>query len=112
MDDFISRAKTIQVMMDEDVDHVQGTSGREVIQILMDVEPAQQWIPCSERMPESGKAVLVTSTTGRCYVWFVHPYREDDYMWEDEEGYLRDKHDAVAWMPLPEPWTGGEQDEG
>lgn len=49
MDDPISRTKAIQVMMDEDVDHVQGTSGREVIQILMDLPAAQpQLIHCKD----------------------------------------------------------------
>lgn len=41
MDDLINRTKAIQEMMDEDVDHVQGKSGREVIQILMDLPFAQ-----------------------------------------------------------------------
>lgn len=44
MNDSISRTQAIQVMMDEDVDHVQGISGREVIQILMDLTAAQSEI--------------------------------------------------------------------
>lgn len=63
-----------------------------------------KWVPCSERLPEVGQSVLTTSITGKCGVWICHPYREDDYMWEDDAGYLRDKHDAVAWMPLPEAY--------
>jgi hypothetical protein len=41
MSDTISRSQAIVEMMDEDVDYVQGTSGREVIQILMDLPDKQ-----------------------------------------------------------------------
>lgn len=49
MSDTISRSQAIVEMMDEDVDYVQGTSGREVIQILMDLPdkqpPQRRWRP-------------------------------------------------------------------
>ena len=70
-------------------------------------EAKTRWIPCDERMPNIGESVLVT-THDECRVWICHPYREDDYMWEDDAGYLRDKHDAVAWMQIPEPYKEGQ----
>lgn len=40
MDDYISRQVAIIEMMDNDVDHAQGTDGREVVQILEDMPAA------------------------------------------------------------------------
>ena len=58
------------------------------------------WIPCSERLPEDKKYVLVTD------------YGETDIgrrfggRWLD---YYGDKlKDVTAWMPLPEPYREGE----
>ena len=45
--DYISREAAIIEMMDNDVDHAQGTDGREVVQILMDITAADV-IPVAE----------------------------------------------------------------
>lgn len=42
--DYISRQAAIIEMMDNDVDHAQGTDGREVVQILEDI-PAADVVP-------------------------------------------------------------------
>ena len=57
----------------------------------------QEWIPCSERLPERLERVLVTRANGRV---------EETFRWDNEEypwngGY----DDILAWMPLPEPYT-------
>ena len=60
------------------------------------IEIESHWIPCSERLPEVKQKVLVqyadeSMATKRCndaghLVWFYS--------------------NAVAWMPLPEPYKG------
>lgn len=70
------------------------------------IEPEQRWIPCSERLPEIDKEVLVTD--GELY-WvcslFESPDVEDGlYQWEDNYGHWHEFETWVAWMPLPDPY--------
>ena len=119
MDDMISRQAAIDaaVKMFEAWYGCSFLRERE-IRVRFDALPsAQQWIPCSERLPEAYVDVLV---------WFEY-YRYGDYnclyqmhgigtyikeydSWiinhETGWGKLR----VFAWMPLPEPWKGEEHD--
>lgn len=70
----------------------------------------KRWIPCSERLPEDGKAVLI-------YAWSVHYVIARYGSFRTENGYKNTwvtadawngnteiKHEVIAWMPLPQPW--------
>lgn len=58
----------------------------------LEAEAEQQWIPCSERLPEEGQSILVTTTNG----WYVVAIIRT---------FFKDMHkDIIAWMPLPEPY--------
>lgn len=91
---------------------------------IVDKQPkVGEWIPCSERLPEDGRSVVVI---------LIHTYESDytrysiaryidcsngEYHWCDEHyGYLEwDKYSdgrggcshykVVAWMPLPSPYN-------
>ena len=89
---------------------------------------SQEWISCSERLPKEGETVLVQfNVKGHRFSWEEQRYiefgrissdREDakgigwewlnesgaDY-WEPDYGNL-----IVAWMPLPEPWKGADDE--
>ena len=63
-----------------------------------------QWIPCSERLPKDWEHVLVCTT-----VTYTTPIFVDWYV--DEIGSWANKGDSViAWMPLPKPWKGADDD--
>ena len=74
----------------------------EIVENLPYAHPEQRWIPCSERMPENSRTVLVTD-------WGITGFgRRFDGRWWDCDGNVL--KDVSAWMPLPEPYKkDGEQ---
>ena len=60
------------------------------------------WIPCSERLPEDEKEVLVTLFGDLLEIgWFDL----NDNNWRTDE-FDCDEGTVIAWMPLPKPWKG------
>ena len=84
---------------------------------------AQRWIPCSERLPEDEKDVLVTrhflndeqlkknAIKEALYVEVASHVDDEWISYSDEYKIKRHLHKVIAWMPLPEPYREGEQDE-
>lgn len=66
------------------------------------------WIPCSERMPESDKYILISCSnyTGLC----IGRYEKHEdgsgnfYQGDDDDTLLSYGLFVNAWMPLPEPY--------
>lgn len=67
-----------------------------------------QWIPCSERLPEVGKEVLVTVWDGVKIAHFNIRWADGEQEWCFEEFDLNgeDFNDVKAWCELPEPYEG------
>ena len=101
---------------------------------LPSAQPEQRWIPCSERLPENNDPVNVTWVNhnpevyyadikdkpftatahyhnGRWY-WFssvTQDYLNEYDVWTPD---LVDKDvEITAWMPLPEAYRGGDEQE-
>lgn len=70
-------------------------------------EPVMRWVPVAERPPEEGVQVLVTDDAGGLATIDV-----DCGYFDEEYGRFEWFHsqNVTAWMPLPEPWKG-EEDE-
>ena len=66
-----------------------------------------KWIPCSKKMPDDGKWAIWCSSDG---VIEIARFKEDCYnhFYPNETSF--DLEDAIAWMPLPEPYKGGENE--
>ena len=84
------------------------------VSAIQKLPPAQQWIPCSERLPdhpENDDYYLVTIQCEHYDGW-------DDYVtgfaewtkrgWDEVSCYIG-QIKVVAWMPLPEPYKEGRE---
>lgn len=58
-----------------------------------------RWIPCSERLPNKGQYVLVSTDENRV----ITATFEGDY-WGSV--FDLDWEEVLAWMPLPKPYEG------
>lgn len=87
----------------------------EVFQLL---PSAQQWIPCSERLPEVCGRYLVTRGLNACGALWNRVYiinysdlmglKSERIWWDGNVGKSDFERidDVIAWMPLPDPWEG------
>ena len=70
---------------------------------IVDAIPAvdiPRWIPVTERLPQESGEYLVTIGSMLYFSWFY----KDDGVWSFRNA------DITAWMPLPEPYKGGEEE--
>ena len=109
MDDTIYRQAAI-----DELDHA--AWGKEYDKVLAktmleSLPTAQQWIPCSERLPEyDGDAYLVTDYCEQINRKRIHV----SYCYINKEGFWSDVplgYKVIAWMPLPEPYRERRTDE-
>ena len=86
-------------------------SDNEVVNFLKTRPSAQpeRWIPVTERLPGYGEGVIANfrnEQIGRDRIGV-------SYCYVQKEGFFSDvpfEYKVVAWMPLPEPWEGEEND--
>ena len=100
----IEDAPEVSPYTDEEIQKIQDMQSAEVKKAfelgMEDAEP--QWIPCSERLPEDRRYVLVTFR-------FVYGLIDHGITWYGEsENKWDTSREVIAWMPLPEPWKGEE----
>ena len=89
-----------------------------VIKTTIDeMKTEQRWIPCSERLPEDGRQVLVYARSVHYALAKYDEMREADGTYKKQwvtfdawKPFYTIK-EVIAWMPLPEPYQKeGEQD--
>lgn len=82
----------------------------EWLEELKQLREQTTWIPCSEKLPELRKDVIVTVRyTGfmgmhGCWIKTGHMEAENDW-WRDCAG-----GEVIAWMPLPQPYNAKRSD--
>ena len=87
---------------------------------LPSAQPEQRWIPCEERLPEIGDTYIVTGIQKdphekewHYFVDVASNYGDyiDDY-WDTFNDWIEGQEThIVAWMPLPEPYKMGGDEE-
>ena len=79
-----------------------------VEQDIPSADRPQEWIPCKERLPREYE-VLCCDIYKNCIVG--HPFVDDSvstgFCAESEGEFM---YECVAWMPLPEPWKGADDE--
>ena len=63
----------------------------------------KMWIPCSEKLPDGGKDVIVYTKAWEEHIQIAH-IQYDGIRWELADGeFYFSMSDVTHWMPLPEP---------
>lgn len=104
MNDLINRKEAVEAIKNEMLSWLDGDSHdyRNVVDAIMDLPSAQQWIPCSERLPKKTGLYYVTirdedgTEYTSCMCYYINLAR-----WEVDVN-------VIAWLPEPEPYKEGE----
>ena len=104
MDDVISRQAAIDTIekhlngvfdgthYDEGIAYGYEAAHRHIQDLINALQPAQQWIPVSERLPEEQQIVVTYQKWGEYKL--NHIIDGTEWYWDG----------VVAWTPLPEPY--------
>ena len=90
---------------------------RDMVDSIPTIDPELKWIPCSERLPEDGTYIVYapdytggSSSAKECHNGIMFSKIKNG-KWSIEHGYHKRPNCVWAWMPLPEPYQEGGQDE-
>ncbi len=122
-EDAVSRSDVIDMLeMYPFTEYGEYESARETVKRLPSAQPEQQWIPCSERLPEKNGRYLVTRGLKVCNsIWnrvYIINYSDlmglkaEKIWWDGNVGKsdFQRIDDVVAWRELPEPWREESND--
>ena len=79
-----------------------------VIETLPSADRPQEWIPCSDRLPnaEYGESDTVLACRNDGLMELLY-FDGGNWCYPTGEAYVHlDYNKVVAWMPLPKPWEG------
>lgn len=77
--------------------------------IIANGEPYQEWISCSERLPEKGGDYLVTNVFDIGDKEPVREVNKDYYCYHSKKWLYEDKN-IIAWQPLPESYNAESEE--
>ena len=107
-DDAIEAIKDNSFALGDDYLEINGYGAIDDIRAL---PSADRWIPCSERLPSEQGQYLVTFPlcNGEPSVYVLSFCKGKFYETDDEWGDV-EYDDVTAWMPLPKPWKGADDE--
>lgn len=87
-----------------------------VMKMIQEQPKADEWIPCSERLPEEDGIYIVDDRVFNSPWIHTAGFMVSSKAWCENHGvYYDDKYGryedgrVIAWQPLPEPWKGEEK---
>ena len=85
---------------------------KNLLNIISDLKATspRDWTPCAEGSPDIMRRVIVTASGEIVIASKQHELDDDETTpihWYDDEGCRFNDDVVTAWIPLPEPWTGG-----
>ena len=108
MDDLISRQAATDTITEYGSGNCIYMSVGELKRRIEALPPAQQWIPCSERLPHGSCSDLVNVSIHDDSGDTPFDYTSCGWVTTDGEYWIVDNeinNHVIAWMPLPEPYT-------
>ena len=112
-DDLIKRSDAIKAIINKpawhgsDGSYYHGDDIRDALNGLPSADRPQEWIPCSERLPEkAGHYLCSFKKANRIDSIYV-----DLAYWTGGRWYGYLANEINAWMPLPKPWKGADDYE-
>lgn len=115
MSDLISRQDAIDLIDGLETKRLRGQIElmfAPAISGLMSLPSAQQWIPCSERLPEQDGEYLVTVYCTKNAIWVDNfEYFKTSDGWVASSDAIDWNGYVTAWMPLPQPWEGDSNEQ-
>lgn len=90
------------------------TLANEVENILASLPQENQWIPCSERLPNREEylktnGIFIVTDGNRSYAEWFDKYESKGFGEPTMNGFRIDRC-VVAWQPLPEPYKESEKE--
>lgn len=104
MSDLIKRENAIEVVCELVPIRDDAVEIADALRALPSADRLQEWIPCSERLPEDDREVLVQ------LAWRIEIGWHLNGIWKSEYVNEYDDEDVLAWMPLPKPWKGADDE--
>ena len=116
MEELIRRSDAIKAIKDHSFalgDDYMEINGYGAIDDIRALPSADRWIPCTERLPEERQDVYVTvfwDNYGDTVTAYGRRTQFGWSLWNTVEGELLKGYTVTAWMPLPEPWKGADDE--
>ena len=82
------------------------TEIRRVLKAIPSADRPQGWIPCSERLPNENEWVLCSCNNG----FAILILKLKGKVWHKTEAVEYLPKFVNAWMPLPTPWKGADDE--
>ena len=118
--EFVSRSAVIDALnpiAEQLSDGLQSDIASAIMSIPSADRPQGVWIPCSERLPRIGEHHISEPCLVycKCGAYAFAELEENIFGqvgWncERDDDYHEPIGEVVAWMPLPEPWKGADDD--